>query len=97
MNYAKQAFPTGDNCADMRKRWEEQGLTNVQIMLLQQERKKVPVNKLDRDKTFRATVGALMSQGIPQYIAMSESMYLLGDIVSSNVASLKGQEISSVQ
>lgn len=77
-NHARKAFPTGDNCAVMRKHWEEQGLSNVQIMLLQQERKPLCNNRADRDKAFRANVGTLVAIGIPVSIAMEESMYLLG-------------------
>lgn len=84
-NYAKKAFPAGDNCAEMRKRWEEQGLTNVQVMLLQNGPTKIEPSLPGRDLARRARVGYLTSQGIPFNTAMDATVYMLAESTSSVV------------
>lgn len=78
-NYAKKAFPTGDNCAEMRKRWEEQGLSNVQVMLLQNGPSVISKDVVQRENTYRTRVGYLTSQGIPIEAALEATAYLLKD------------------
>ncbi len=65
-----------DNIMLMRERYSDRGLTNTQTMLLGEPKLELKNDVASRDKHYRTRVAYLMSHGIPQDIAMENSLYL---------------------
>lgn len=67
---------TGNSLYEMTTKYRDRGLTNMQLMILSEPKLNVMSNEVARGKHYRARVASLMSQGIPQDIAMENSWYL---------------------
>lgn len=68
--------PFHDNCTAMRQAAQSRGLTNRQIMLLQEKPLARQASEPEREKAFRSRVSYLMANGIPSDIAFENASYL---------------------